>query len=596
MAEVCGIEDLRQSLGKRSKITLTDRLRNIGKNIGKNPFSFILPIIAGCFASLTIHTGNEAQKIVDANRGYSKAYRQVVKLDEFLKTDPTFYVQPPVEPRALDSAIDNIRQNLKINTNNQAEVSLYLTERLRKSLEKSVSPTNSLAITSTNSYTSSNAKTNNLSGGNNNYSRKSALEVIIRELTPLNQAENGLVMLAVLSGLTAVISGICCFPVWSDANFEDYNSRKKGLRQKYKELVAKIKSEVRGGNLSEDGSRYVGKFFMGLDLASMGNQYIEGLASLFSNNAHNKTVDLFRVLSENPRAFVSDDFASYFSWYHNLRREDRNTPLTDSQIQSRKDLFLKLLGTDVSKDSRVIADAISFALKQEAQHPAYAEALVKGKRDVRGFQRATAFLAENGVEFGSLGQRMVDNYLLNPDSLPLISNNLGCLSAYANRRITNMPLEEAMRFLLEVESFETGIKDVDKRLRDICPSLRFNDKHDDVLNVAIQAAKEGPEFGAHALTLGEFASDYRAVCPQIYRAGFIPNEYLIQRLLTSKDREAELASWRQARDQIRAGQFNPKDKLMRSLEYTTFYRVGQSLKMPTDARSYKNIFSEADNE
>ena len=90
MTEISTVEELRKSLGKRSKITLIDRLKNIEKNIEKNILAFMLPIIGAGSVCAAIGLGQKAQNIIDANRGYSKAYKQMVELDQFLKTDPTF--------------------------------------------------------------------------------------------------------------------------------------------------------------------------------------------------------------------------------------------------------------------------------------------------------------------------------------------------------------------------------------------------------------------------------------------------------------------------------------------------------------------------
>jgi hypothetical protein len=607
------VEDIRQSLGKRSKITLVDKLKNVGKNIGHNILSFALPLITAGVISGTALLGKQARHKVDINRGYSQAYTQITSLNDFLKAEPSFYVNPPVSSRALNPAIDAIRQNLQINTNQHGEVSLYLTEKLQRSLDTTIPATNSSPTgvsTNTNSNSSatysvtnkpySNTNTNkavNLKAKDAPIDRKKVLEEIANELKPMYTAENGYIALAVLTGVLSFLSFSLTIGCWNNSEFEDYNSHKKDLRRRYNELLTGIKKEVRDGNLTVDGSAYVGKFFAGLDLPNMQNQYLENLVAVVGQNLNNTSVDLFRAISENPRAFIgSGDIESSAAWYHNLRREDRRNPLKGSQIQSRKDLFLKLLSANAQKDPQRIGDIIKYALQQEeAGFPTFAEVLVKGSRDISGLHRAVKFLSENGREFGSLGKDMASHYLLNPDSVPLIGSDLGSLRAYANRKVSQLSLDEGMRFLLEVESFRNRIKHVDDKLKSACPSLQVNDKYDDVVDVAIDASKQSADFGAHALTLGDFTPDYRAVCPQIYHVGFIPNKYLINRLLASKDREAELASWREARDQIRAGKFDPKDKLMRSLEYTTFYKMGQSLEMDTNPRYYEGIFERAEN-
>ena len=571
MSNIPGLTELRESMSKRTKVTLVDRLKNVGQNLINNPRTVILPILTGLLVGASVHFGQETHKINQANINYSYAYNQMTPIKKLFDSDTNFYSKLPITSEALKPVLSYVQQGLT-NTNGKAGI---VVEDLVKKLQTTI--TNPASV-----------GTNNLAN-----TRSDLVTKIDAELTPLNNAETLPLLGSIAAGVFGVISFLFTLGAYDDARWNDINYNKKRLRQDYNDFIKSIKQSVKSNKFSEEGAKAIGQIFSSRDSEDVLSDFMSYTIRVFSSYLDNKNVDLFKVIAENPRAYIHNDLENIFGVYNDLMAYDHSVPLTKSRLKSRKDLFLKLLPENPKKVRNTLF-AITTALDYEsAGSPEYLESLINGTKNAHQLATALEF-----VQTGSdsdlplkIRKKIGSYYVSHADSPSIPNGFLGNLRAYGTNKCNNLDIPDAMVLLSDIIDFRKQVPSCDDLICSLYPRVEYGEPAEG-FDLALAVFRQNPAFAEHALVMKP-NKQYKESCLSIFKAGILPTPYLYNRLETSPNPEKEIADWKKTQDEIRQGGFNPSDELKLNLEYTNYYLLAKSAgkSMRSDFSAYQALFA-----
>jgi len=563
------VEDIRKSLDKRTRVTLVDRLLNVVSNVIEHPITTLLPILAAGSFTLSSWLGVNGYRVDHANKGYELANTKLTQLIESLDSSPDFYVNPPITPAFVTPIVGDMNHSL---TNSNSAAGTNAMANIMK-FRDSLGKTNATAQT-----------------------RKELLTLASNQLKPLAEESAPYILFAALAGLVAIVLTIGSGVAIRETSFEDYNRAKKRLSRDYRDFVKILEKRIGEGKISVDTIGYFSQFFSGLNYKKLESRQLNEIIRAFSKNCDDKHSDLLKILATDPRRYTSAS-AGVFELYDHFDNQDRDNPLKNSLVKSRRDLFLNILVTSPSKNLGAILNAIDLSLNEEKNpdSPDYLESLIKGIREpsqiVRAqyaLQRTAAFIPR------SVLKNIVNHYLSNKKSPDLLTNDLGLLNVYANTKCNSgeyKSIDELMQFLLDINNFRTAIPDCADFLTSGINGIVSRDpKTFAAIDLALGVFKKNPEYAQYALGFEGLNPNQVKDYLLISDSGFVPTKYLVSKLANSGDKQRELEEWKKVREEISKGQFDPSDLLKRDIEYTNFCKNAKVIGRSVSYKEYQKIF------
>lgn len=568
-----GLKSIKRTIGKRSKVTLLDRLTNVGKNLVENPFQILLPILTAGALYGTVHLGIKAYQIGKLNEGYRQAYTQVQNVTGVLNSNTNFWENPPIASEVFGPIMESVELSISRQDSEKGQEVRGLVGRVEEAM---YSPQPEGTNEPLREIQAKRAKV-----------RSNLMNQLNEELKPLSGASGNYWSGASIFGLGTVALALLSLIALSEENFRDYNDSKKGLRRRYNDFLKQINSSVKDGSLDEEGLAYLGRFFEKIDLHNSDYYNVANLLGRLQQNLGPKSKPLLRTLSEHP-CYDSSTLENLCSDYHNFRRMDRDSPLEGSRLKSRKELFLDIWSRDGSNDSRTITNVMAKSLSCEATIPEMLEALITGTRNLQGIRRAKKFLDGNVIQDNEIAVRLTKHYLQTSDG-PTLPEDLGPFRHYAGQRVATLNPSEALSLLSELETLRVSTGRYEQDF-----SWLEKPGSEEMMKIALSALRRNPLLASKVIyeapeLIARVKPIRREAYGQIVSKGFVPTPYLIKRLYSAKDKNAELESWEQRREEIRQGGFNPSDELKRNLEYTHYCIEATKLGKDSDFKSYRAI-------
>jgi len=567
------LNKLRRIVTKQSRITLLDRLKNVGENIKENIFSVGCSIFTIGALCGTIALGVNYSRIKDINEGYSQAYEQVQNIFGVLDSNSNYWQSVPFNQNVFEPVKKSVDLSLSRQDSEEGCEIKGLVGRVQEVVY--------------NPKLSEDTK-------------RTSIDSLTEVLSTLDDSAEPYLLGATLLGILTAAGGFFGYPFFSEeANFRDYNSDKKRLRKEYFNFLDNVKKSRKDGCLDEENIGYLNKFFEGMNLFGVDPSRARAIVRMLGDNLNaKKSKGLLRVLSEHP-CYNSTTIKNLFSSYHSLRRIDRDFPLKSSRLKSRKDLFLDLWAKEEGSDSFKLEQLIIACLDYEKTVPEMLESLISGKRDVFEIQRAQTFLS-NSIFSKEISKRLAVGYLTNSSIIRLPQGNLGALEDYAKQRMESLSPEEGLKLVSELEGLNVMMDNSSRNIRDKLYSAWGNGTYSSVLDIALIAVKKNFLLAQKVLQEVDVISQQdpvkREAYKKIYSEGFIPTTYLLQRFFSAKDKEAQLEEWKEIKEQIAHGEFDPSNELKRNLEYTHYYIEASRSGKDTSFESYEAVLGGINNE
>ncbi len=560
---------IERAIGKKSRITLLDRLKNAGMNIAGNPFTFLFPLAAACALYGAIDLGINSSRLGKLNKGYNQAYAQSQNITGALNSNTNFWQTPPLSAEIFEPIKKSIDLSLSRQNSNEGQEIRGLVEKVQETMYLPQPE------------------------GTNQPSREFLMTQLNEKLKPLSEASGNHGALSAISSLGVILFGLCSALAYSGANFMDHNDSKKKLRKRSLKFFQGVKKSVKEGDLDKESVDYLGGFFEKMDLTHINYVDMTDLLATLGENLRSRSKPLLKTLSEHP-CYDSSLLEDLCETYHNLRREDETHPLERSRLKSRKDLFLDVWSRNKNSHSRrYIVETISTSLSYERTVPEILDALIQGTIDISEIKKAHGFLYNTVISDDKIAKRLVKHYLQTPGS-PSLPEDLGFLKTYADRRLETLTPSESLSLLSELETLRTFTGE---------PSYSYwlhRQENEGIIDIAREIFKKNPLLASKIILEGHelFIESplKRDLCEQIVLDGFIPTPYLVKRLDMAKDRKAELGNWNKTREEIRQGGFDPSDELKRNIEYTHYCIEATKLRKNSDFESYQAVLEGTQND
>jgi hypothetical protein len=571
------LRELNSSLGRKTKITLLDSLKNVAKNVYTNKWLFIAPIVGYLAFSCATKDVKESRNLargIDA--GYIRANHQVENMINFLNSNPEFYSNPPIFQEAIQPVINSINSSLEKDPQKIGTRALELTQNFQKT------------IVSTNSTSQERIK---------------LLEEMNLNLSKIDQRSDSHsernMLLYILSIASVVVFALC------DKKFKDYNSEKKSLRRNYGRLIGKLEKEINSSEKISEKSTYIGKFVSGLDWQNTSARAISDAICTFSESMKDENSDLLKVLAENPQAYIkqkgktkkdgdqqTQPIEEIFRKYQYFKEQDKK-PVNENTIKSRTELFLSILSKDPNQNPDNIQSAVLYMVDLKPKEiPDAISVVINGARNSQEILECYNFIEKNKFLNEEQKKNLVGHYLKDK-TCPKITEitDIGSFGSYTSRKIIKLPLEEQIKFLIEMESFKKTMGSAERDFYYSAGYLGYKIDPDAIIELAMDIYKANPEFAKHSLLIEKLSTEDAEVCKEIYSHGFLPTDYLIDKIKKTQNKNEEIKNWKKAKEDIRRGEFNPNDDLMRNIEYTAYYPMAKKIDKKGSFKEYESIFS-----
>lgn len=567
-----GIDTIKRTIGKNSKVTLVDRLKNTSKNIHANPFTFIYPLVTATLLYATISLGIKSHNLGKTNKGYANAYAQVQNITGILNSNTNFWQNTPMNKIVFEPVKDSVALSLSRKESKEGQEVKGLVQKVEESIYSLQS------------------------GGTNSPSREALMKQLHDKLKPLSETSEKHGLGALILGVFAILGGIFSFETFNKTYFQDHNSDKKELNRRYHGFLKKTEDALADKTLDEEGITYLGNFFNKMDFSNPNYRDLGIILTVLGQNLEQKSKQLLKVLSEHP-SYDRNTLESLTYQYHLLRRQDKddqNNPARESKLKSKKDLLLDIWSRKGNKESaniQQVVETIESSLTYEEEVPEILDALISGTRSLSEIREALEFMSSGIITKEEVARKLVQYYLQTPERQPL-SHDLSLFGNYVNNRIENLNPAEALTLLSELES-----------LKNCNNSRHYNIPYtydwptlpecEEVVDIARNTFKQNRLLASKVLSdVNKIAREtplIRKMYGEIFSKGFVPTPYLIEKLRKAKNARSELEKWEETRKEITQGNFDPLNKLKRNLEYTHYYCEAIKLEKDADFDSYEAV-------
>lgn len=559
-----GLNRIKKTIERQTRVTLVDRLKNVGENIKDNVIALVIPLVALGAIGGTVALGVKAHRCSKDNEGYAKAYSQVSNIEGVLNSDPNYWQAWPFNRDVFEPVENSIDSSLARKETKEGQEVKDLVGKMRAEF-----------------YESETTRGREISLVGN----------LSSKLKPLAEVGNKYVGLAAITGLLAALATAFSAVAINESDFSDINSDKKRRRKAGFTFLEKLRKSSADGSVDAETIGYLGNFIEGMGIPNRNYFVTNEILGMLGRNLNAKSKSLLRALSENP-CYDVDTLDSLCGHYHRLRRADKDSPLNGSRLKSRKDLFLELWARENGNAPRNLVEAINTGLSFEKEIPEMLESLLQGTRSTAEIERIKKFLSRSILP-DEANKKLAASYLKNPALTRLPKGDLGVFTAYAGRRVVALPPEESLKLVSELENLRSLADNSlyagswDKE------AVWDREDSDLAIEIALDTARKNPSLAplvlCEAWKISQAGSEKKEAMKELYSCGIIPTNFLLHRLLGADDKKGLLKEWEDIRQQIANGDFNQFDQLKRDLEYTHFYREAVSLGKNAGFDSYLDV-------